>query len=91
MMAACLALSVFADTVTLVNHSDENLSVLVINDADEVIYESVLPPDSALAFNDDTYLGFYFGNGAVYHTDYFGVNVLARYYDATLHTIEIGN
>lgn len=88
MLAACLALSALADTVTLENRSDENLPVQVVNDDGAVIHESILPPYGTLVFSDDSYLGFYFGNGAVYHTDYFGVNVIARYYDATAHSIE---
>lgn len=89
LLAACLTFSAVADTVTLENQSTENLPVLVINDADEVIHESVLPPGATLVFNDDTYLGFYFGNGAVYHTDYYGFNVRAVYHSAQSHSIQI--
>lgn len=76
-----------ADTITLENRSSENLTVQVINDDGAIIFVAILLPQEVLVYNDDTYLGFYFGNGAVYHTDYPGVNVRARYLSATEHSI----
>jgi hypothetical protein len=80
-------ISPLKNSITLTNKSTEPISVSAIGDAGEFIYSVVLHPGFTMIFTDDEYQAFYFGNGAVYRSDYDGMNVLAVYYSAQQHTI----